>query len=398
MLKGDSLRLLAAAALLAASLPLQAQAPETRFKAGAGLRGVPIESPFAAPGERQRLLNEGEARLAAGDANGAREAFERASQMLHAADAEMSLVRALMQAGEYRQALAFCAHTAGAHRDAPAAGALYAWLLRAGGQEAFARRVLDETLARAPADPVANATQRAFEAVSPLASGLLIELPQRMAPKAWMLGGQTSPQRGAKVVSSAVLMNDGRNALVPIAGIEGAGRLWVRDGLGQTTEAFIGIAPDPLRARGFALLRLAAPLHEAPARPASRDPFAGSPGFAIEYVAMDDSAPAWPWLHQGFFGGFEGGAGMRKLGIAVPPGPHGGPVFDAAGRLAGIAVPSVGAQASMLPLSQFGAVADWAPDVERIEPVLTPEVPPRMPADEAYERALKVALQVIVER
>ena len=172
----------------------------------------------------------------------------------------------------------------------------------------------------------------------------------------------------------------------------------MRDGTGRTTEAFIDIARDPLRVLGIALFRLAAPLNAAPVRPASREPFAGSPGFVIEYVATDDSEPAWPWLHQGFFGGFDGGAGMRKLGIAVPPGLHGGPVFDAAGRLAGIAVPSVGAQASMLPLSLFGAVADGAPDVERVEPVLTPEVPPRMPADEAYERALKVALQVIMER
>ncbi len=52
-----------------------------------------------------------------------------------------------MQAGEYRRALSFGAHAAGAHRDFPAATALYAWLLYVGGQDAFAARRLDAALA-----------------------------------------------------------------------------------------------------------------------------------------------------------------------------------------------------------------------------------------------------------
>jgi hypothetical protein len=388
---------MAAAALLAASMPVPAQAPDIRFNVGAALRGIPSDKRSTEPGERLRLLDEGEIRLAAGDAAGAREAFERASQMLHAADTEMALVRALMQAGEYRRALAFCAHAASAHRDVPAAGALYAWLLRAGGQEAFARRVLDETLARAPTDAVANAAQRAFEAESPQASGLLLELPQRMAPQAWMLEGQPPPRSGM-VVSSAVLMSDGRHALAPFSGIESAGRLWVRDGLGRTTEAALDSVPDLIRGLGFVLLRLAAPLSAETASPASRDPFAGSPGFSIEFAAANDSSPAWPWLRQGFFGGFDGATGMRKLGIDVPAGPHGGPVFDAAGRLAGIAVPGEGGRPSMLPVSMFRAVARGSPDVEPAVSAVAPATPARLPPDEVYERALQVVLQVIVER
>lgn len=51
--------------------------------------------------------------------------IERAAMMLHAPDTEMGLVRSYMQAGHYRRALAFCAHTAGVHREASVVAALW---------------------------------------------------------------------------------------------------------------------------------------------------------------------------------------------------------------------------------------------------------------------------------
>ena len=53
---------------------------------------------------------------------------------MHAADTEIALVRGHMQAGDYRRALAFGAHTAGAHLDVVGGSLLYVWLLHAGGQ------------------------------------------------------------------------------------------------------------------------------------------------------------------------------------------------------------------------------------------------------------------------
>lgn len=70
--------------------------------------------------ERSALLAQGESALARGDVGNALAAFERAALMLHAADTEMALVRTYMQAGEYRRAVSFSAHTAGAHRQAVA--------------------------------------------------------------------------------------------------------------------------------------------------------------------------------------------------------------------------------------------------------------------------------------
>ena len=86
-----------------------------------------------------RVLAEGEQRLTVGDAVGAEAALERAAAAAHEHEVELSVVRAYMQEGAYRRALAFVAHTAGAHGENRTATALYAWLLHAGGQQQVAR-------------------------------------------------------------------------------------------------------------------------------------------------------------------------------------------------------------------------------------------------------------------
>ncbi|HEX7687267.1 MAG TPA: hypothetical protein VF453_06155, partial [Burkholderiaceae bacterium] len=85
---------------------------------------------------RAALVAHAEDELARGHAAAAMDDFERAGQMQHTPDAEMGLIRAELQDGQYRRALAFCAHTAGEHLEAADGGALYAWLLRMGGQDA----------------------------------------------------------------------------------------------------------------------------------------------------------------------------------------------------------------------------------------------------------------------
>lgn len=345
--------------------------------------------------------------LVNGDTAAATAGFERAAAMQHDGATEMGLVRAALQVGDYRQALAFCAHTAAAHADEPAAGALYAWLLRAGGQPAEARRVLDQTQARAPRHAVVEATRRALESEVPIAAGVLLDAPHRMAPQALMQGGQPALPSDARTVAAGVLVGDGQRALVPVAAIEGARRIWVRNGLGRATEAVPdSSAPQALRDHGVLLLRLQDSLPAEPMLLAPRDPFAGSPGFAIGYPPTADAAPAWPMLREGFLGAADGREGLRKLGIEWPSALQGGPVFDAAGRLAGVTLQqgaqggaSYGAQgASLLPVSMFRALTQ-ASSGGFAEPLASgPAAPGRIAPDAAYERALKIALQVIVQR
>ena len=361
-------------------------------RSAASITDFRVEDPVLMK-ERAAQLDAAEAALVRGDTEAALAGFERAAGMLHAPDTEMGLVRSQMQAGQYRRALAFAAHTAGAHLEAPAASALYAWLLRIGGQEAYARQVLDAAIKRSPGDDVVNATQRAFDAAPSLASGALLERPHRMAPHPLTYAGSTPVAPRARTLASAVLLGDGRFALASAGDLKAARRLWVRNGMGQTTAAVIDRA---FTDSGLVLLALERALPgSAQLAVAPRDPFAGSPGFVIDFAASTDATPQWPMLHAGFFAGGAAGA-TRALGIATSTGSSGAAVFDAGGRWVGVTLPSAADSTAprWLPLSQLrGLLGDLLPT-----PLASGSATPaRIGADEAYERSLPLVLQVLVE-
>jgi hypothetical protein len=294
----------------------------------------------AEPG-REELLAAGEHALAQGDAPQAALLFQQAGFVKHAADAEIGLTRAYMQAGEYRRTLAFAAHTAGAHPDSSAGGALYAQLLDLSDQTALAARLLKQPAARlAPYSP-----------------------------------GSDALPKGAHAVSGGVLLAGGRAALAAAAPLKGAERLWVRNGLGAVSPARVARRMDDL---GLALLELDAPLGGEALPAAPRDAFPGSPAYAVGYAASDDAAPAWPLLRVGFIG-------RRNLGIALPPGPRGGPVLDAAGRVVGLALGDGAGVDRLVPASALKA---W----------LEPTAGTELQVGEIYERALRATLQVIAAR
>ena len=339
-----------------------------------------------APG-RLALLAQAEAALERGDAQAATAPLEAAAMLLHAGDTEMTQVRALMQAGQYRQALAFAAHAAGGHDDEPVASGLYAWLLQAGGQRLAAQQLIDRALQRAPADQVLALTRRELATDAPEARGVLCEAPHRMAPHASANAPDMAGLDAVRRVGTAVLFNAGRSALAPAKALAGQRQIWLRNGLGQTVRAHVVKLLDGL---GLVVLELATPL---PADPgfgaAPRDPFAGSPGYVVDYTEGADALPQWPWLHPGFMGGMRADASTPRLGINGSAGAHGGAVFDAAGRFAGIALGS--ADAPWVTLAALRAVA---PDVAMLLPVGRQDGA-RGGVDEVYERALRSVLQVL---
>jgi len=336
--------------------------------------------------QRVALLARAQAELERGDATQALDDFERAAMMLHAADAELGLIRAAMQDGQYRRALAFCAHTAGEHTDDADGGALYAWLLRVGGQATQSDRVLADARAHTPDAPVTRAAGDALAHDPPIAAGLLLASAHRMAPWPSATGASVPPT--ARFASNAVLVDDGRAALLPLAALasEVSARLWVRNGMGQAVEASRE-DDDALAARGLARLRLRAALPVGASREsAGRAPFAGSPGYSLRFG--DTREPAWPMLTQGFLGGLAGAGATRRLGFDSAPG---APVLDARGALVGIAMGAAGAQAAWLPLPDAAApVAGPASMAAR--PGLALVAP-----DEIYEAGLRRALQVLAE-
>ncbi len=375
-------------------------APDWSLQARQRLAGVPGANPNQALAERRRLLDEGERLLAAGQPGPAQDALDRAAVMLHAADTEAALVRAYMQAGEYRRALAFGAHAAGAHRrDWPAGTALYAWLLQVGGQRVVARRVLDEALALAPDDAALRSASRQLNMPWPEVDAVLRQPPLRTAPYAW----GAEPPADSEVVGSGVLLDDGVSAVVPATALgpepQAASPVWLRNGLGQTVSARVQARDE---VHGLATLRLDNPLPRASLAAARREPFAGSPGYMVEFAPSHTASAAWPLLRQGFFARPTAGTGLRRLGLDAPAGPRGGPVFNARGEFAGIAVSGADGldrlvSASMLaartgqPLAAQGAAASHP---SAAEPTALPSAG-NADVDALYERSLSIALQVI---
>ena len=367
--------------------------PPAGHAGGHALHEVVAASP-ARLQERAELLKKGEIALARLDVTGALKAFERAALILHAADTEIALVRAYMQSGDYRRALAFGAHTAGAHLDEVGGSLLYVWLLHAGGQPAIAQRLLADAEKRMPGNTMIQAVQQQLRSGMPVASGPLLALPTRLAP----YGDRKGLPASARVMGSAVLLHGGTKALLPLSLLPASGRLWLRNGLGQLVQAQ---TDQKFSALGVALVRLQSRL------PASDDPsvaagdaFPGSPAFAVEYAATPDAAPAWPLLRTGFLGSASGTTGERLLGLALPAGPRGGPVFNAGGQLIGLALAGRAGQGSdrLVPASELRKVLGAS--FSAVSPQAgTPAAPasgkPRASVDKIYEASLKTSLQVI---
>lgn len=351
--------------------------------------------------QRAELLKQGELLLGRRDTSAALEKFENAALILHAADSEIAIVRSHMQAGEYRRALAFGAHTAGAHLDVVGGSALYAWLLYAGGQTQVAQRLLAEAQARSASSPLIEAVRVQLATDQPRAMGNLLALPTRLAPH----GDAIGIPKSARVVGSATLLPNGKSALVPAALVPpGNAGLWLRNGLGQKAKATVTRRLPQL---ALAVVSLDSALVVAEDYTvAPRDAFAGSIGYAIEYPSLPAPEAAWPLMRSGFLGGQadvgDPTSSWRHLGVDMPKGPRGGPVFDTAGKLAGIALPRTARNGKataadlMVPVSALKAALGTSfADASNAAAPAQAVPPPKAAMDRVYESALKSTLQVI---
>lgn len=379
---------LAGAAALSLGDHVQAQVPSWSLEAQQRLIGGAGTEVVRQLAERQRLAEAGESALKRGDSVAAERAFDDAARIVHSADIEMGLVRSHMQAGDYRRALAFASHAAGAHRNVPAGAALYGWLLHIGGQGVVARRQLDDALQAFPADAALTQARALVDQAQPVPSGALLLPPLRLAPYATPMAFA----QGARVVGTALLLGDGNLAVVPAATVRAATQVWVRNALGHTVAADVLPGPDPR----FVTLRLAVPLPAPPVVPAPpRDPFAGSPAYMLEFAPSDNAGAAWPLLRQGFFGRHLADPGDRLLGIDLPPGPRGGPVFDAFGRIVGLAVPGVDGRDRLASTETGARAAMSSPAVSAASAAGVSLGAERAPVDMLYELGMRLALQVL---
>lgn len=355
-----------AALLLALAGPGHAQVQIQQLRA---LNGAAAAS--ASEAARLARLAEARAALSRGDADDAQLPLDAAAAMSHSADTELLQLQALLQHGRVRQALAFAPHTVAAHRDAPEARALHLWLLAMSGQATHAASLL----AAGPwAGEAVAAALPALDTPAALPAGL---------PGPWLHG--VGVPTTARPVATGLLLAEGSLALVPAQPLPHDGPLWLRNGLGRASQAS-PVPTDPsLAEAGLMLLRVEPPLATpAPLQRAARPAFGGSPALRIATLRLDGAAPAWPLLQAGFLGRV-GRDGRQALGWAAGATVGGGPVFDAAGRLVGLALPSDEGERLLpalliAPLQALPVAADARP---------------RTP-DEVYELALPWVAQVLV--
>ncbi len=334
---------------------------------------------------RRKLVVDGEEALASGDTRAAGELFERAGRMAHEADAELGMVRAMMQTGQYRRALGFAAHVAGVHLDNGGGPALYAWLLLLGGRADSARSTLEAALARLPEDGRLLAVRDLLDSPSPVPGAILLAPPVRFAPES---PASSRVPAQARQVASGVLVQSGRLALTQWAPLGSVTRAWVRDGLGRVAEVRVPRLAD--RSAGLVALQLdvALPDPSGEVLLAARDPFSGSPAFAIGYPAGSESGAAWPLMRIGFLGGLSASDGTHALGFEVPEGLRGGAVFDATGALAGIASAGGGDRPRLVPPSGLREIVADLPAAT--------EPRGRQAPDACYEEAMGRVVQVLV--
>ncbi|MFN0160446.1 MAG: hypothetical protein ACKVQQ_04400 [Burkholderiales bacterium] len=374
--------MLAMTLLAPAGQPVHGQPPDPapaleRAERGSAPRPLLPANPFSSGAfhERVRVLALAEAALASGAAAEARDHFERATAILHALDAEMGMVRALMQSGEYRRALALAAHASGAHPELGAGAALYAWLLHLGGQGSIARDILEGAAARPNADPWVSATRNLMRHTGSAVPPILLRPPARFAPYSPADDGQ--PRRRI----SAGLRVGANTVLAPAAGLEYSTGVTLRDQAGNLMRAHVErIAAGT----GIALLRAPESENCAVPRVVPTRAHPGSPALSVGFDAGPDLR--WPRLALGFLG--------RPAGL--PPYPAapasgllpGAGVWNQAGALVGFAVAGAGPAPLLVPADVLLSLGIALP---------TAEVPagPRA-LDEIYEAAWRCTVEVLV--
>jgi hypothetical protein len=137
-------------------------------------------------------------------------------------------------------------------------------------------------------------------------------------------------------------------------------------------------------------LELAEPIVGTTPALARRDPFPGSPGYLIEYAAGAGVEPVWPLMRIGFMGAASAAAGVYALGIDAPAGPRGGPVFGGGGQWIGLAAARDSGGDAIVLASRLQALVPEVPPAARAD-----DRAPNLAADELYERALAVTVEVI---
>jgi hypothetical protein len=320
--------------------------------------------------ELNDLVIRAEATLRKLDGAKALSLFEQAALIAHRADIEIGIVRAHMQSGHSQQALAFCAHAAGAHLNEPSATLLYAHLLGLIGQRMYSERLMSECRVRFGE----NIAQRTTV---------------RLAP---YFETEGLPTR-AKVLGSGLVLNDGEHVVMPSALMlrKTSSKLWVRFATGELSRAKI---EDQVGA-DFLVLHLADKPRAKNNRVVAIAPRPAFPGSLAYIVQLKSSLVLeWPTLWTTFVGGAVDDSGhgsfsesrrfVDMLEVSSPV--EGTPVLDQKGAVIGL-LSGTNGRWQIMPLQAVPQLKE--------NPSSTKDLTLKLAEDQIYQLGFNSAVQII---
>ena len=339
--------------------------------------------------------------LAAGDAAAAVEIYDSLTQQGESLEAEIGLVRASLQAGQFRKAISSATVTASEHTESSEAVALLAYVHDRAGYTEQALKALKQLRADRPDDLIASAAL----ATVLMDRGGKVSAADQAASRKWPRPAfQEFPIGKARVLAggNGVVVDGGQHVLTYSAVLPKAAKsIYVRNGLGKVRR----VVRESGDQRGeLVRLKITEPY------PASwalaNDQIVSADGarfcFAFGYSASASPEGSFPAISPGtVFRADAGVGGLMQVTTAQGAGNIGSPVFDPRGRLLGLTVGPgdipIGGEnlRSRLGAGQF-ALRVIPPDPVK-GPITYPtgKMPPMPAVEELYERLMPSVVQII---
>lgn len=289
-----------------------------------------------------------------GDAARAATLYEGLAQRGESLEAELGLVRASLQAGEFRKALSFANLTAGEHPESAEAQALLAFLNDRTGRTEQALATLKTLESARPNEwsPVAIHAEILTDRYAPDQARTLLQTWSARHPTApaidrarmasWLATSfQTLPIDKHRIVGAGngVVIDGGKTVLTyaPVVPAKATDVL-VRNGLGRVTRAHVDRASA---SNDLIRLRLAEPFPASSSVPL--DQVSSPEGvrfcFAFGFSTPRSPEAAYPAIAPGLVVRADTGVGgLMQITSALGPDQNGAPIFDARGRLIGLAL------------------------------------------------------------
>ncbi len=320
--------------------------------------------------------------LSEGHTDRARNKLEQAAGNFHAVEIELGLIQTLMQAGEYRHALSAAAHTQAEHPDTIDSTLLYAWLLAIGGQTTPAMQLIETTLEHYPDNNSLQLMQQQIKTHQLFATDLTTSTAIQLKP---FTTAKLTTLKLFNYLTTGVVINNGRQVLTNLMGIEKAKTLHVRNGLGREMNARIA---QKIPTANLAVLILDQPFKNTTTlNLANKTAFPGVPIYIIGFSPQNHDQADWPQLKVDILGtptadtnNINAGYPIHIQGVAMGSG-----VFNLQGNLIGIV--GEAENKTMTPLADILNAYKKSPNRK-----LTSG---KLPMDEIYENALSNVVQVL---